>query len=511
MATETSLLLLPNELLLGILETLPGRDVLACNSTCRHLRDLITGSVALQYSIELFACGTLDGAQGPHTVPVPDRLDRLRHYAAAWERLLWTNHISLPHVVGFDLPLVVSGDTLLLLRVADLGGTVSRVYVQRLPSALRDIEEHRVIPRIPAHSALLDFTISSDQDLLVFRELRDQLPPKVHIRSLSTGEIHPLAGMLSVMDAAAPITNIHDLHGDFLLEAVGVIGSPDRLHLRNWKSGVVEAEGMPISFENAIFLDDHHILSVESSTYVLHHQACVRVTSFVTAKSAPVSYVFALPDFMRGIVNYARPYTRPLETTIAPRGCFYPDPSDRLITIEIELFQLTRGFAIDVLAHTFTRYIAAHPTSPDNSTISVPWHDWGTHGARVTVDPGVYKWTVSGARRAIVRCRDADRPVATLTVLDYSPRRVGRAIARGTANVLYGSEVITDYAGPVFGPRYGPLRTLLPCIATEIPFPDDVVGDGGEELRAFICENGVLFTRLGAQYNTISEAWAYTI
>ncbi|KAI0059704.1 hypothetical protein BV25DRAFT_1828684 [Artomyces pyxidatus] len=510
MATVTSLLPLPNELLLGILENLPVRDVLACNATCRHLRDLITDSVTLQYAIELFACGMLDGAQGPHTVPVPDRLDRLRHYAVAWERLLWTNHISLPHVAGFRLPLVVSGDTLLFLHVADLDGMVSRAYVQRLPSALREIEEHRVIPRFPAHSALSDFNISSDQDVLVFGELRSQHPPRLHIRSLSTGEIHPLAGMLSVTDAAAPITAIHDLHGDFLLEAVRVIGSPDKLNLRNWKSGVVEAEGMPISFEHAIFLDDHHILSVESSTYELHHSPCVHVTSLVTAKYAPASYVFALPDFMREIVTYADTYTRPLETTTAPRGCFYPDPADRLITIKIETSQ-SGNFAIDVLASTFVRYIAAHPTSPDKPTISVPWNDWGTHGARITVDPRTHVWTVSGARRAIVRRRDADHPAATLTVLDYSPRRVGRAIARGAANVLYGSEGNTDYAGLLFGPHYGPLRTLLPCIATEIPFPDDVVGDGSGMLRALICENGVLFARLDVQYNMISEAWAYTI
>ncbi|KAI0061512.1 hypothetical protein BV25DRAFT_1838991 [Artomyces pyxidatus] len=433
-----SLTLLPEDILLEVLELSEGRDILACQATCRRLNTLIRDSIYLQYAKELFASGMLDGARGAHTVPIRERLDRLRCYTAAWEQLSWQSRMPLPHLVGCRGPLEVSGD--------------------------------------------------AAQELLVFREYTDIQPPRIHLRSMLTSEVHPLANAL-------PWQMRLEFNAQMYATYAVICETTTKPVSWNWKTGRVKAEGLAGTLGQLIFLDEHHVLTPDvlsrRSENVVRkrdstHPACLHVIPLSPISLAPTAsraYMFALPDFLQQdvILGYVDACT--LQTVPAPHGCFYPDPSDRLISIKLFVDHMEWYFLLDIHAQTLLRYIAAHPTTPGTTVVIVPWEVWGPHNTRITTSQNLIESTLCGSRRAIThQVSDSDR-TAMLTVLDYSPHRVARAALRGTATILHGSELGTEYTGAEFGP----LRTLLPCIATESPatgWPNEV-GLG----KAYICDD----------------------
>ncbi|KAI0059642.1 hypothetical protein BV25DRAFT_1062377 [Artomyces pyxidatus] len=511
---ERSLLSVPNEILSKILKTLHARDILACSATCRHLRACIADSVSLQYTVELFGCGMLDGARGMHTLSVQERLKRLQLYTAAWEKLLWTNSLELPHLVGCKdtAATAVSGDTLVLLHSGPTANVdaVSRLWMQQLPSELCAIDEHHYIAEVPCSLRLSNVKLDPTQELVVVSEGAILRPTKTHVHSMLTGGDHPLAAAYvannTMSTACQAVARIHDICGDFLLEAnPGPSAVPK---LRNWKTGIVEASWRPTDVASLAFLDRRHIICISNSGRDLTIPPHLYIMPLTAASPSPPSYYeFALPESMQHSVEMAFLATSTLGTDLSPGGCFYSDPAERLISIALTIMKHGRrnSFLIDVPASTLTRYIAAHPLSPGDQTVLVPWSAWGTHGARVTVMPqqmGTLR--TSGSRRAILHRQSAADGPAVLTVLDYSPRRVARAIARGTATVLQGAEVGAEHTGADFGV----LRTTLPCTITETILPEHP-RHGGETV--WLCENGVVFVHRQPFSGKILDAWAHTI
>ncbi|KAI0061507.1 hypothetical protein BV25DRAFT_763403 [Artomyces pyxidatus] len=507
---QTSLFLLPTEMLVGILQRLKVGDILSCAATCRRLHTVITDSVQLQYEVELFAAGMFDGAWGPDTLPIQDRRDRLQRYTIAWERLVWTNQISLPHLTGFAVPVSVSGDVFILSKI---DSRAASVHVQQIPSALRAVDESHIVQFFPKDSPIFSAQLDSSQDLLV--AVNGHPGPsmtKLHVRSLSTGEAHPRAGVHGfTQEMVSPGAGVREVCGDFLLDMITSPGGATTPTLRNWTTGFIEATAMTVRFARPIFLDTQHILyTAAGSGRDASDRARLCVTSLVPGRHGPAEsylYSFSLPEFLLYDVAFVDSRTSTLETGPAPHGCFYSDPADRLISIELIYINWTSKFIIDVPSRTLTQYIAAHPAAPGEPAVLVPWDAWGAHGARVTaysVHSPMW-WAVSGSRRATV----SPRPGATdsetiLTVLDYSLRRVARAVARGTENVVHESDVAAEHMREGFGE----LHTLLPCIATDIPVPDSMAGEG---FRVSLCENGVLFATCEGRRNIIRDAWAYTI
>ncbi|KAI0061509.1 hypothetical protein BV25DRAFT_1916870 [Artomyces pyxidatus] len=362
-----SLLLLPNETLLEILEALGCRDILACQATCRRLWTLITDSILLQYEIELFACGMLDGARGLHTLDVQDRLDRLKRHSVAWEQLRWSGCVPLPHLVGCGTPVAVSRDVLVLPHAKPMPIMVSAACVQQVPSQLRGIDEYHSSYAIPEFSLVYAVQIDTAQDLITFR--RYNINPlistnRIHMCSLMTGEAHPLAYTLDVMDTVTPEARGNDIYGDLLLEVVRTRGTTGtaRLVLRNWKTGLIEAERMApqACLLRSIFLDEWHILSLMLNGND-KYTASLWVASLSPASNTHAApYVFSFPEFLHDYVDGAYLYASPLETATPRHGCFYSDPTDRLILIYVSDFRRERFF-IDIPTCTFQRYIKAHP------------------------------------------------------------------------------------------------------------------------------------------------------
>ena len=88
------LLTLPDELIVYIAHLLSPRDLLHVLEVCSRLRDVVKNNAALQYNVELFACGTIDN---PSSRLVPaERLRILRTKEEAWRNLDLSERTVIP-------------------------------------------------------------------------------------------------------------------------------------------------------------------------------------------------------------------------------------------------------------------------------------------------------------------------------------------------------------------------------------------------------------------------------
>ncbi|KAI0061508.1 hypothetical protein BV25DRAFT_763526 [Artomyces pyxidatus] len=119
------------------------------------------------------------------------------------------------------------------------------------------------------------------------------------------------------------------------------------------------------------FFDEQPILFVLLTHRNPAYPACLHLTSLVSASLASAalsSYMFCLPVFLQDKVLTLRQATHPLVTAPAPRGCFYADPADRLLSLELGTRGSRAAYILDV---------------PARRPLACP----GTPGARVTVVP----------------------------------------------------------------------------------------------------------------------------
>ncbi|KAI0064228.1 hypothetical protein BV25DRAFT_296053 [Artomyces pyxidatus] len=519
---------LPDDVLLEIMKNLDYRSLVHCQKTCHQMRMVVAGSVSLQYTIELAACGMLDGPRDSKTLDVTERLRRLRLYDAAWRRLDFTERNFLPHLVGC---MALSGPSLVFFRPqkSPSDGAAKTVF-QQIPSRLRGVEERHIQLAGGNGPHALDYS----QDLNVFLGPPTGLSNGVHqyqLRSLSTGHTHPLSTSSPFAPPAARF--LVEIHTDFVLEAV-LATLRWEYFVWNWKTGLVETSpaGWPrrVAFQSFHFLDNTHILAFESNSD--NQLACLHVFTFRdgesgsdTATSSNVggerpSYRFLLPDFAHTC--------RSLLPVIAPRcahgasdtAYFLSDPDDRLLSITAKgvstLGSAEGKVSIDIPLSTFLSYITEQPIE---HSITVPWKEWGPFGSRVAQTPVgdlLGGATLSGMRSVTVRNRRESDGAVVVTVLDYHPRRVARALTLqrdghgdSGVTVLRGDE-LEDICAQSEG-----LRTTLPCILTEIPLPEEIPNSLAEtrSLEVRLYEDGILFLEYGRDselVRMIRKAWAYS-
>ncbi|KAI0056623.1 hypothetical protein BV25DRAFT_1920866 [Artomyces pyxidatus] len=506
---HTRIFFLPDELLLRILENLDYKDVLACKATCLKLRN-ITTFVSLQYTVELAGCGMLDGKYGQpeRALDITERLERLREYDAAWRELKWTGSMHLPHLTGQSFsahtgPLVFC-----------LPGTDRPHIIQEVPSKLRGTREaHYNFHSEPEERIKVD----SSQDLVAY--LEDEFEnTRYSLKSLSTGEPHPLAANLGVIplgDSQA-YSSILDIRGDYLLE-MGQFASPTGLFIvRNWKTGLTELQKhMDIRDRpRCYFLDDKHVIFTVNTSFS-HDPDDFLATSFrvlpfrrsegsTTGTVADAAVHFLLPPFMHSQEFFATTDTSTRKGGLSP-AYFHGDPDDRLFSLSILKGAEAGGsfrdhYILDIPSQTFTFYMRDHPTTGHSV---VPWDAWGPHGARVTrndVDGAIRGRSICGMRRCHYKWKSDEGTI--LTVMDYHPGRVARGLARigdgdGTA-IERGAHVGANYTG------CDPLSTTLPCLVTETLLPKTLG-------RVVLCEDGIVFIKYDELFALVSDVWAYTI
>ncbi|KAI0054620.1 hypothetical protein BV25DRAFT_1843530 [Artomyces pyxidatus] len=395
---------LPNDILLEILEDLDWRDLIACKRTCHRLDTLVGTAVLLHYTIELAACGMLDGERGRLTLPIRERLDRLKQHREAWRNLTWTEPtISPTSWVGLTPPI-------LFARSVD-----NDEYFARQPAT----NTHRCTTKAVCNS-----------------------------------------------------------HGELLFSIVA---------RDYWSIGTEEYQS-----RNGWFLNESYILldlftSDATAARPIQSPSARCLVVVPISLSDARSYRFFQPEFFQDLTHWSHRII-PWCTGDVDQGYFYADPEDRLLSLRPSTpgSSLSSQFVIDIPVRTFTEYIQSHPEE-DGAPVVVPWEEWGPRGARITLETGTghARWprtSVHGMRQLSVR-EDALR--GSVTVLDYHPRRVARALARGDAQVVHGGSV-------------GGVVTLLPCIETTVPLPEGPARSlaAGRMLGAWLCKNGVLFVEV---------------
>ncbi|KAI0056621.1 hypothetical protein BV25DRAFT_1555794 [Artomyces pyxidatus] len=508
-AMHSFILLFPDEILLGILENLDYKAVIACQLTCRKLRS-VTASVSLQYKLELAACGMLDGTRGQQVLDTPERLERLRRYDTAWRELEWTGSVRLSHLIGQWFT-IKTGPLVFCLHGADFPH-----LIQAVPSKLRGTHEvHHTFQPAPRDLVKVD----SSQDLVIY--LKDEFEDTwYHIKSLSTGEPHPLAanlGIIPLSDSQA-YSSILDIRGDYLLE-MGQFASPTgHFIVRNWKTGSTEMQkemDLP-DRPRCCFLDDKHVIFYVNTAFY-HRSDDLSTKSFrilpfrrsegsMTGTVLDAAVQFLLPPFMFSNDFLATTEVSAPGTGPQPSTYFYSNPDDRLFSTSVvyamgAFAQFTDQYVLDIPFQTFTAYMRDHPTTGPNV---VPWDAWGPHGTRVTwngADDSRLGTSICGMRRCHYRRSDEG---VVLTVLDYHPRRVARASARRQdgdgLTIERGAHIGSDHTG------HDPVSTTLPCLVTERLLPD-AVGPG----RIVLCEDGFVFVKHDEVAGLVSDIWAYTI
>ncbi|KAI1790833.1 hypothetical protein LXA43DRAFT_1061804 [Ganoderma leucocontextum] len=160
------LMLLPSELLIGILIDLHFRDLLRCREVCIRFKTLIDEDFRARYTFELAVAGMVDGPSSRLTTA--ERLSILRIRQNAWNKFAWTAKERIPMSMG---------------DVWTLYGNVLDTSLKQIPSAIRGIEGTEwVIPDMSCN--MKDICLDPAQDFLVIIE-------DFWDRSLSTGAPYP--------------------------------------------------------------------------------------------------------------------------------------------------------------------------------------------------------------------------------------------------------------------------------------------------------------------------------
>ncbi|KAI0063912.1 hypothetical protein BV25DRAFT_1914965 [Artomyces pyxidatus] len=522
----TLILRLPEDVFIEIFEISDYRAILACQATCRSLSKIVTGSVSLQYKIELAACGMLDGPRNEHTAGMAERLRRLRLYDAAWRQLKWTAKTSFPHLADRFWPAIEAGGALVAHMPSNSAVDAPGPILQQIPSQLRGVEEHHMNAPMSVTSENL---IDSSQDVFTSVGRASAESPSLfwhcRLRSWSTGQVHPLSRDVDPCAHMRLIVLI-DMYGDFILEA----GTHDQkvwdYVVWNWKTGSVETVQTRHTYCTCHFLDERRILMTNDSGFgalpplrVITFRSTGSTSNDSTGGVELPSYSFQLPEcinveHMRSTISTTR------QPALSRLGHFYRDPNDRLITISVsapEVVSRSGQLCIDIPVQTFQSYIATHPPSDGHTDIVVPWNAWGPSSSRVSRAPALsdFSWirgTFTAGLRKIIMRRSTDGSTTTMTVLDYHPRRVARALSRQRHGEDDGITILRGDDITAVG--FEDLQTTLPCIAKTIPLPEELEAmllSEGAILGVHLCDDGVLFVKHIGYGAWVTDLWAYTI
>ncbi|KAF5312727.1 hypothetical protein D9619_002879 [Psilocybe cf. subviscida] len=234
---------LPDELLVHILENLDYRDLLRCIWVCKNFKEIIDGTAALQYTIELAVSGQRNNCHYDPVDSSKEKLDRLKKHQEAWKELKWSRDLKIPMSSG-GLWEIYGG---VLAQNTEQG----EIQFYQLPSDLRGIEEKRWTLPGDFGFVVRDFSMDPGQDLLVLVQTLDapendgSSQYRVHFYTMSTGKPHPLASRSMVV---IPQTH-YDAHVFCSIQVfgdlVGVhfcpqITDENVIALWNWKTGELQ-------------------------------------------------------------------------------------------------------------------------------------------------------------------------------------------------------------------------------------------------------------------------------
>ncbi|KAK0441239.1 uncharacterized protein EV420DRAFT_1580445 [Desarmillaria tabescens] len=397
-----SLLSLPPEILIQCMASLDYLSLLQCTKVCRTFKNVVDGSLALQYTIELALDGMEDG-NSSHLLNA-ERLGRLRDLRRAWANLDWKEFTSIPFSGECSAYELVAGVFVKMFLGRDFSLT-------RLPSSTRPTVDQVQLP--DQDMLVKDFAMDPSQDLLAML-VDDASPPSyttnriltMHLRSLSTLRDHP--------EAEIPQINIYIQPGEMWANLVGVctiqvaqdslalfIRQPvkeSHLYIGNWKTGQL-----------LINHDDHcglpkgvyHFGFVTRDTYILT-TTCAPGYIYLVQMSEEIQYrtivVLCLPEIVDNVqVEAVITHSGAITASATDSEQFIATPERRIhtFTVMYGFLDPTRDavtYTLFVPNQTFLHYISDYEDRKKSLLSYVIWDNWGPGHTRMLSNEGSFNW-----------------------------------------------------------------------------------------------------------------------
>ncbi|KAF8509490.1 hypothetical protein JB92DRAFT_2730094 [Gautieria morchelliformis] len=422
---------LPEEILICILSLVHPATLVACGAVCRMLRDMIAQSVVLNYHIELYADGMVDGDNCQ--LPVAERLSQLRMRRQTWREVKW-EHRLFPLVPGswnaYELVDGIFSKTLNSTGNAARGIMFASLPSRDNPGSLILFEDVGITFR--------DFAMDPTQDLIVYMQcghLSDAsgyvtllTHVTLHFRTISDNKTHPQARLptMSVMFPSDVIGAVIQI----VNEIVGFMtwdNLHSQLYIWDWEQ-CMELVVRYSSQTNLAALDDFAFVS--DRAYVLASPvpaACFRVYTFginPDGNESPAEpclhAILRLPAMREGAAVsllgiHTGPFTTNSSQRLRPPKAFVTAPHARIHVVSIDLARGSNppeppaSCLIVIRNKTFLAY--AEHLEP----VDVPWDDWG---------PAHTRWIPGTTGSLWLRYVHGERFIRLYTPADDGPRYI---------------------------------------------------------------------------------------
>ncbi|TFY70926.1 hypothetical protein EVG20_g2079 [Dentipellis fragilis] len=476
------LLSIPPEIIHRILEYLDDHSLVVCQQVCHKFRSIVRRSSALQYQLQLAASGAHDGPKGP--LSAAERLDTLRRYNDAWRQFEWTKSTSERISAGGLYELYGNVLAQSLER--------HRITFKQLPSEIRGIQERNWELKFDFH--IRDFGIDPAQDaLFVFQTHNLDGICRIHIRSLSTGEVHPLAerisGILEYPIASADLSFTIQPHRDY----IGVIIEPTENEVENlfiiwnWKTGVVEMRLAGMDVASFSFLDEDHVMVASlSGRLETYSKPSLLVYNFKEVPSEetdlgdePYVCAFYMPEMDEETVSAY------MLIRSDPAPSWSPSPD---LHVPFHISHLQRLFVVSLVLivgqriEAFDFFIPSHSLLPHvkeariaNTSRDVCWEDWGLHGSHMSqVSPRRPIWVcyVFGMRYTTLVFDETLRP--KIKILDFHPKRLASGLMTTNSKLSDSWSVVSETETVPGRWISGPVTTTLQYLSKTVQIPPEV-------------------------------------
>ncbi|KAI0329706.1 hypothetical protein GY45DRAFT_845102 [Cubamyces sp. BRFM 1775] len=405
---------IPEEIQVKTLLVLEIGDILTCRLLCRQTRDIIDGSIELQYRKELAAAGMVDTTKASY-MPLRERLQRLRTYEKAYRSAPLSYRPMLASVDPDDYEVWWNST----------GGMVPYtakdiLYTWRPPSINRGVSEGTWSygPNVVDTKAVDWVAIDLAQDLMVTLQWIDDDDHKtLECRLLSVslkGAPHPLAARSFFFLAAEALQGSAHVHVQILGDLIGyaIHGPIQSLLVSNWKTDYVVWRYNYFGWARAYFylLDASTIFLIEGYSMRLHTFDATRRAFDNLSMHSGIDYCeLELPPLLDG----AKPFIHSADAQIHPASypdcnpVFSADPAQAVIAVSYTIRKspaathLLMLVPVDTLRKQFA-YAKEERKQNGNARVVIPWDVWGPDGVRcILLTDMPSRLSVVGSRCAI--------------------------------------------------------------------------------------------------------------
>ncbi|PPQ72003.1 hypothetical protein CVT26_007963 [Gymnopilus dilepis] len=453
---------LPQEILLKIAVFLDPVSLVRYALACKKLHDMYQDLLKLRYDIELHINGMVDKEDSK--TPMAQRLSRLYDLRLGWKDLNWKNmkEVDLgtyfmpnhPPEFAAGVVAISSEDSLKVIWLPSAEGNG------------RMVEHHSRSAHIP----IGDFTIDPTQDLLVL--LNDHIrndTARVHLRTLSTNEDHPLA-LHPILTYKTYEDVFADQRGRRRHVKIRIVNDIlalfiddfwSRLLIWNWRNGVIIYDSkleLDITIKNFTLVDHESFLLTANSDiggalllYTFDSTSLSGVTPVLVAR-------FGLPPIRSSFRVKVSIEAAPLHAKSPDDALFSTSPTSRIYVVSISYIReeeqdyrkVHSSYELFVHHRTFKKYLDGYTirdkersteADPKLPPLEVAWANWGEAETRIlSCHPVPWSRHMHGTR--VVHVKNG----CSIDVLDFNMERTAYFGCKSEANarVCTSPSIVTD-------------------------------------------------------------------